>query len=951
MAGPSGAPKAFDNSILDGLYSPWDETIVGAKEFTDEELAQVIRFLDTIDPKGKEWVEDHLRVLKEKATGETRENLQRLIKAINERQHTGYERLQEDLEGNEVMTKFLKLFNLYISQKLLKEGVIMTNGYTQSEIDMIKVILWGQVQKLLTPSWAMGALMQGTIGKVEKVVLWLQWKLTEAAKGKGDENDALDTVTDLMSEVDTMIDGFEKEDTDSKKQVQDYFDAKVDPALQSIISMKEQEKKKDKKDQIDFSNLAVLSAIVSWNQIDPATLKDMTPEQAEAAFDTIRDSAKGVGDTFTKAQGIGEKVKRMIDKLPDWLRDDVKAWIRDIVNEFPILGFFIGLIMGPDFMEELLEDTSKKQKTAIKNLLTYSKEEKSILKDIDGVETLSGLKPENLKEFFVYLEEKKIDYSKDNFWSELFDTKKKDPKTPLGSVQAVLWFEVPDGVALFSTSDFSDSAKGFSERLNWLKEKEQAYQNFQSQAQVVAESGDMYTLHVLSPAAEQSLRESGQSLPPVPGALEAGLTMEAFSKRQAEIQQYNSIVDRWNTELQELLIQAKAIVVVPPYAWIDITSIPPYEAVVLDDTWSKTRLEAYIQSVTERNVQVQARNTEIDTLLLTLPRKLEVPIWADTNTLPPIPELPTIDSSKVEIQEYIDAVLSFNQSVMELLGEDVSRYISTVQWFDEQITAILSEYTNLWVASAYSISRVSDTNTIPEIQTHIQEQQKYLQALRTEKVKIDTELQKVAQIWALPIVQGVDLWVVPNKASSLADIQTYITQAEARVRELEADQKAQERENRIADLASQRDAHIKIKLESESHFPIIFTYPGLDRNLAQEHGVQLPSSITFINGKLEIIVWWETHRFNLKISRPGIDENLFDTMFFHDNKLYVRRTSVDGGMWILDSVFNRNDMDTEVPKDKLFEVFKWLLEKGGYEYKIPDKENPWTTKATLTISW
>ncbi|USN57975.1 MAG: hypothetical protein H6767_06570 [Candidatus Peribacteria bacterium] len=50
------------------------------------------------------------------------------------------------------MTKFLKLFNLYISQKLLKEGVIMTNGYTQSEIDMIKVILWGQVQKLLTPS-------------------------------------------------------------------------------------------------------------------------------------------------------------------------------------------------------------------------------------------------------------------------------------------------------------------------------------------------------------------------------------------------------------------------------------------------------------------------------------------------------------------------------------------------------------------------------------------------------------------------------------------------------------------------------------------------------------------------------------------------------------------------------------------------------------------------------
>ncbi|USN57978.1 MAG: hypothetical protein H6767_06585 [Candidatus Peribacteria bacterium] len=82
----------------------------------------------------------------------------------------------------------------------------------------------------------------------------------------------------------------------------------------------------------------------------------------------------------------------------------------------------------------------------------------------------------------------------------------------------------------------------------------------------MAESGDMYTLHVLSPAAEQSLRESGQSLPPVPGALEAGLTMEAFSKRQAEIQQYNSIVDRWNTELQELLIQAKAIVVVPPYA-------------------------------------------------------------------------------------------------------------------------------------------------------------------------------------------------------------------------------------------------------------------------------------------------------------------------------------------------------------------------------------------------
>ncbi|USN57980.1 MAG: hypothetical protein H6767_06595 [Candidatus Peribacteria bacterium] len=50
------------------------------------------------------------------------------------------------------------------------------------------------------------------------------------------------------------------------------------------------------------------------------------------------------------------------------------------------------------------------------------------------------------------------------------------------------------------------------------------------------------------------------------------------------------------------------------------------------------------------------------------------------------------------------------------------------------------------MASAYSISRVSDTNTIPEIQTHIQEQQKYLQALRTEKVKIDTELQKVAQI-------------------------------------------------------------------------------------------------------------------------------------------------------------------------------------------------------------
>ncbi|USN57979.1 MAG: hypothetical protein H6767_06590 [Candidatus Peribacteria bacterium] len=47
--------------------------------------------------------------------------------------------------------------------------------------------------------------------------------------------------------------------------------------------------------------------------------------------------------------------------------------------------------------------------------------------------------------------------------------------------------------------------------------------------------------------------------------------------------------------------------------------------------------------------------------------------------MPPIPELPTIDSSKVEIQEYIDAVLSFNQSVMELLGEDVSRYISTVQ--------------------------------------------------------------------------------------------------------------------------------------------------------------------------------------------------------------------------------------------------------------------------------
>lgn len=391
---------------------------------------------------------------------EINEESKNKLLALTERMETlsksgWYENLKNDLNENERMKELLEIVDVYLSSKFIEKG-LTSPTFNENEIDAIKLVLFSKLQENLSWTSPIGMLMKWVTSKFQSLIQ----KIVPTSENK-DWNDIKnsDSIMTLLESVSEEVSKNNSTDIISPIET---LSALIDPSIEQLVQQKEQNW-----DNVDFSDNNIILSMIwggnHWN--DKLLLKSHTEVFAEIKKESFKlaETLKDWWDTLKKWFDL-------IEKLPFDLWSTVKDFLKDIVKDNPILWFIFWLFLGQDFLNWFIDGSENKKQSAIKNLADYSNEWNSLIEW--KTEIIKQLKPESLKEFFKNMDNKKIDYTKENFWQELFTwvTNNKE----IESIHKLLMTEQEEGTEMFTEEDFKSNWKIFLERLNGIKKIEKS---------------------------------------------------------------------------------------------------------------------------------------------------------------------------------------------------------------------------------------------------------------------------------------------------------------------------------------------------------------------------------------------------------------------------------------------------------------------------------------------
>jgi len=294
----------------------------------------------------------------------------------------GFEEIKESFKNSEISKEFFELIESYIDLKLDK-------SFKKEQKDKIKLALLWEIESWFNLStiteWFLNKVLKPLKAQIDKLK-------------SGDFDDAtntkdipwMDKITDDMTE---MFEDF-------------WLDLKVKELNEKI------EKINDEKDSWEITDLKSVLNIIN-------------PDNAQSInFDTIKTKTEKIVWVLDSWRKVTDNIQSGLKKLPFWLWDMITKWIRNTIKEGEILWMILWFFFWKEFMDESWE----KQTESIKNLQKYSKDKDFVLKENIKSDDLKDLKPEKLKDFYEYLDNKKIDYSKETFWQDLLTWKAENKK-------------------------------------------------------------------------------------------------------------------------------------------------------------------------------------------------------------------------------------------------------------------------------------------------------------------------------------------------------------------------------------------------------------------------------------------------------------------------------------------------------------------------------------------
>lgn len=347
---------------------------------------------------------------------------------------------------SEIISKLFIISDKYFDTKL---GEIWINW---DEKENVKLVLWDKLLQNLDIDEAMRSITLAIKWKVTSLFKIWEW---EDKEKPSDENNA-DNIVQILEWLDWVINELEtgKEDTKTSKL---YWS--IDLLMwDSFLNLEE-----SKDNQGAFDSVEQISSIIEWGE-------------SKRTFDDIKNATLAKIEKIKDVEKAWVTVKGLLSMLSPEEQGKIADYLKEIAEEYPILGIIMSLFLGNGLLE-WNENTDNKGQKSINNLLKLVNENKDTDNDISKLdkEKLSSLKPEELKEFFLYLDKKKIDYTGENFWKEVLNWESKNKE--INNVHNIL-----SGFWVIIENEWEDITTNFIKKLNNVEELEERLINYEAKS-------------------------------------------------------------------------------------------------------------------------------------------------------------------------------------------------------------------------------------------------------------------------------------------------------------------------------------------------------------------------------------------------------------------------------------------------------------------------------------
>lgn len=388
----------INSSNIDTIVSDWI-TNVEAKAILDK-LSSITEPL----PTNLDKVRTDLREInneKKELSEQTKQDLKKLLLIVESNNdwkeklsswETFIELNESVSEKSKIMEKLFSITDIYFDDKL------KVFNLSNTEKENAKLVLWDNLINKVNFEWWMWLIVKS-----------INWKISDLLNGVETWN----WEKDDFKNISTVVDNLTKIQDDLLNKSDNENWNKLFRTIDELLWYNFKNIEKAKSTNIKFNTLENTFMAINWDSKDIKTfddIKNVTLEKAKS-FDWLKQS--------------WDQIKWLFDKLPaDWW-NQIKEFLKEVSNEYPILWFIISLFLGDWF----LNWSDKKSKDSVDNLVLFVEKQssESSFKKL-WVGELKWLDPKELEKFHKYLDSKDIDYTKEDFWKWILLWKTNDNK-------------------------------------------------------------------------------------------------------------------------------------------------------------------------------------------------------------------------------------------------------------------------------------------------------------------------------------------------------------------------------------------------------------------------------------------------------------------------------------------------------------------------------------------
>lgn len=379
----------INSSNIDKVVSDWISQ-VEAKAILDK-----LQYITEPLPENLSKVRADLQEInweKKELTEQTKSDLKNLLMLVENNKNTNespvnkesFSWLKEDLSKNsEVMNKVFSISDIYFEERLKWYNLLWI------EKENIKLILWDNLINNLDFKWWMWLVVKAVNWKVKELFNWVENK-------EGQDLKNVTSVLDNLSKIYTDLS--QNKSTDESNLLYTTFDWILWNNFKNIEKTKEQ--------GVVFDSLEKTSMNVNWDSVWNKTFEQIKQETLDKA------------KTLDWLKSSWDAIKWLFEQLPEGWWEQIKDFLKNISEKYPILWFFISLFLGDEFLEANWWEWKSKQSLLNLSNLVEKVDSNSPLKKLK-IDELKSVDPKSLEKFFKYLDGKDIDYSSDDFWKWL----------------------------------------------------------------------------------------------------------------------------------------------------------------------------------------------------------------------------------------------------------------------------------------------------------------------------------------------------------------------------------------------------------------------------------------------------------------------------------------------------------------------------------------------------